>query len=145
RYGINSRNNNILDKIDNNPHDYVDGEPDPEPEPDPDPDPDPDPEPEKPKPEIPDIEMNGINNYFKDFINGLIENIEKMLIVNLFDYGKSRTFGNSFLKVDKTFSNTYKIKPTLNFNNIIDDTVKDGTEEMEKIVSDTIKNIKDTI
>src|SRR5699024_11609277 len=50
RYGINSRNNNILDKIDNNPHDYVDVEQDSEP--DTEPDPDTDTEPEKPKTEI---------------------------------------------------------------------------------------------
>src|SRR5699024_1510629 len=107
-----------------------------------DPDPDPDP---IPKPEVPEIKLDGILKYFKDFIDNLIEEIEKMLIVQLFDYGKSSVFGNSFLKVDKTFSNTYKIKPTLNFKKIIDDLVKSGNSEMAKLLSDTVDDISDLI
>lgn len=67
RNGINSRNNNILNKIDKNPNDYVDGEA-------PDPDPDPDPEPE------PDGEMffpvkitGGINFWTQPYANGSIQ------------------------------------------------------------------------
>src|SRR5699024_2797207 len=71
------------------------------------------------KPDIPDFNLDNVLTYFNEFVKDLIKQIEKMLIVNLFDYGKSKTFGNSFLKVSKTFNNTYKIKPTLNFEKII--------------------------
>src|SRR5699024_12494715 len=81
--------------------------------------------------------------YFNEFVKDLIKQIEKMLIVNLFDYGKSKTFGNSFLKVSKTFNNTYKIKQTLNFNKIIDDLVKEGNSKMDNIIKDTVSDITD--
>src|SRR5699024_5373661 len=105
---------------------------------------DPDPDPDPPvKPEIPDIKLDSVLDYFKEFIDDLIKQIEKMLIIQLFDYGKSKTFGNSFLKVDKTFFNTYKIKPTLNFTKIIDDLVKSGNGEMAKILSNIVDDISD--
>lgn len=96
------------------------------------PDPDPD-------PETPDYDFGSVINFFNNFGGALKEEIEKMLIVNLFDYGKSRTFGNNFLKVDKTYSNTYKIKPTINFEKIINDTIKNGIEGLENILGDLIK------
>ena len=102
------------------------------PDPDPKPDPKPDPEPEPPK-----IDFSNVLKFFDTFGKKLTESIEKMLIVNLYDYGKSKTFGNSFLKVDRTFSNTYKIKPTLNFNKIVDDTIKKAKSELD----DLLKNI----
>src|SRR5690625_4483802 len=96
----------------------------------PDPDPDPD-------PEVPDYDFGSVINFFNNFSGTLKEEIEKMLIVNLFDYGKSRTFGNNFLKVDKTYSNTYKIKPTLNF----DKTVNDILDEAKNKLGDLIESI----
>lgn len=100
-----------------------------------DPDPKPDPEPD-PEPKPPEIDFSGILKFFTDFGKDIVNKIEKMLIVNLFDYGKSRTFGNCFLRVDKTFANTYKIKPTLNFDKAVDDIIKKGKQELEKIIED---------
>lgn len=101
-----------------------------------DPDPDPDP---KPEPDEPEYDFSSITKYLNDFGSNLIKEIEKMLIVNLFDYGKSKTFGNSFLKVDETYSNMYKIKPTLNFNKIIDDLLKAGMDGLDNVLGDIIK------
>src|SRR5699024_834615 len=94
-------------------------------------------------PETPDItyfHLDNILTYYNEFLKDLIKQIEKMLIVNLFDYGKSKTFGNSFLKVSKTFNNTYKIKPTLNFEKIIDDLVKAGNSKMANILKDAVSD-----
>lgn len=99
-------------------------------------DPDPDP---KPEPDEPEYDFSSITKYLNDFGSNLIKEIEKMLIVNLFDYGKSKTFGNSFLKVDETYSNMYKIKPTLNFNKIIDDLLKAGMDGLDNVLGDIIK------
>src|SRR5699024_7849048 len=105
--------------------------------------------PEKPtlreKPDITDCNLDNVLTYFNEFVKDLIKQIEKMLIVNLFDYGKSKTFGNSFLKVSKTFNNTYKIKPTLNFNKIIDDLVKAGNSKMANILKDAVSDITDEV
>lgn len=101
-----------------------------------DPDPDPDP---KPEPDEPEYDFSSITKYLNDFGSNLIKEIEKMLIVNLFDYGKSNTFANSFLKVDKTYANMYKIKPTLNFNNIINDLLKAGMDGLDNVLGDIIK------
>lgn len=93
---------------------------------DPDPDPGPDP---------PSIDFGLIKNFFSDFSETMIKKIEEMLIVNLYDYGKSKTFGNSFLKVDKTYSNTYKIKPTLKFNKIIEDLISEAGDNLTSLIN----------
>src|SRR5690625_738817 len=95
---------------------------------------DPDP---NPSPDPPTIDFSGITSFFNEFGENMIKEIEKMLIVNLYDYGKSKTFGNNFLKVDKTYSNTYKIKPTLNF----DKTVNDILDEAKNKLGDLIESI----
>ena len=109
------------------------------PNPDPDPDPEPDPD---PRPDPPSIDFDLITNFFGNFSKELIEKIEKMLIVNLYDYGKSQTFGNSFVKVDKTFSNTYKIKPTLNFNKIIDELIDSAKDNILGIIGSINPDVK---
>src|SRR5699024_1788534 len=69
-----------------------------------DPKPDPDPPIVIPyKPDVPKIDLSSILDYFEKFIKDLIKEIEKMLIVNLYDYGQSFTSGNKFLRVDRTF------------------------------------------
>ena len=103
------------------------------PNPDP-PDPEPDPPDPEPEPDPPTIDFGLISDFFKELSESLIDSIEKMLVVNLFDYGKSKTFGNSFIKVDKTFSNTYKIKPTLNFGQAIDDIINEGKDKITNII-----------
>src|SRR5699024_4085885 len=75
-------------------------DPDPTPDPEPEPEPEPDPEPE-PEPD-PD---ESILSFLEKFSEDLVGNVSKMLNVNLFDYSNSKTFGNKFVKVQKTFSN----------------------------------------
>lgn len=99
----------------------------------PDPDPNPDPEPEPPK-----LDFGNVLKFFNDFSDNIVKGIENMLTINLYDYGKSKTFGNSFLKVDKTFDNMYKIKPTLNFDKVITDTVNDAKSKLDDILSNLI-------
>src|SRR5699024_3370210 len=105
--------------------------------------------PEKPilpkKPVIDENKLDNVITYINVFVKDLIKQIEKMLIVNLLDYGKSKTFGNIFLKVSKTFNNTYKIKPTLNFEKIIDDLVKAGNSKMANILKDAVSDITDEV
>src|SRR5699024_385220 len=62
-----------------------------------------------------------------------------MLIINLYDYGKSKKFGNNFLKVDKTYSNLYKIKPTVNFKKVTNDIIEAGLEGIEDILGGIIE------
>src|SRR5699024_12352719 len=64
-----------------------------------------------------------------------------MLNVNLYDYGQSFTSGNKFLRVDRTFKNIRKIKPSINFKKIIDDMVELGKKEMNKLLSNIAKDI----
>src|SRR5699024_7250492 len=68
-----------------------------------------------------------------------------MLNVNLYDYGQSFTSGNKFLRVDRTFKNIRKIKPSLNFKKIIDDMVELGKKEMNKLLSNIAKDIEGKI
>src|SRR5699024_6871258 len=103
-----------------------------------DPKPDPEPEPDPPivipdKPDVPKIDLSSILDYFEKFIKDLIKEIEKMLIVNLYDYGQSYTSGNKFLRVDRKFKNIRKIKPSINFKKIIDDMVELGKKETNKL------------
>lgn len=100
------------------------------------PNPDPDP---KPDPEDPEFDFDSIDKFFNDFGEIIIERIEKMLNVNLFDYGKSKNFGNEFLKVEKTFSNIYKMKPTLQFEDIINELMKEGNDLLNDILGGIIK------
>lgn len=97
-----------------------------------DPDPDPD-------PGVPDYDFGSVVDFFSNFGSNIKKEIEKMLIVNLYDYGKSKTFGNNFLKVDKTYSNTYKIKPTINYEKIVNDIIKNGMNGLENILGGLIK------
>lgn len=78
-------------------------------------------EPVDPEPEIPEYDLEGIKNLFNAFYADLKESIGKMLVADLFNYGTKNTFGNSYLKVNKQLENMYKVKPTLNFNNKMDD------------------------
>src|SRR5699024_3843505 len=64
----------------------------------------------------------------------LVGNVSKMLNVNLFDYSNSKTFGNKFVKVQKTFSNTYKIKPNKGFDEVINDIIKNGKDTLSDIL-----------
>src|SRR5699024_11724140 len=84
------------------------------------------------------IDVSEVIKFFDNFGKEMVEKIEKMLIINLYDYGKSKTFGNSFLKVDRTYSNTYKIKPTLNFKKITDDVLKEGLKQLGDIIGGLI-------
>ena len=91
-------------------------------------------EPGKPK-----YDFDSIKSFISEFGENVKEEIEKMLIVNLYDYGTSKTFGNSFLKVDKTYNNIYKIKPTLNFGKVIDNIIKNGLDNLDDILGGIIK------
>lgn len=106
-------------------------EPDPTPDPEPDPDPDPEPEPE-PDPD------DSILSFLDKFSEDLVGNVNKMLNVNLFDYSNSKTFGNKFVKVQKTFSNTYKIKPNKGFDEIISEIIKNGKDTLSDILGGLI-------
>lgn len=101
--------------------------PDPDPIPDPNPDPDPEPDP-------PALDFSGIDKFFTGFSESLIKQIESMMNINLYDYGESRTFGNSFIKVDEIFSNMYKLKPTLNFGKTVDDLIDKANGELKDII-----------
>lgn len=105
---------------------------------DPDPDPDPNPEP-VPDPSIPEFDFESIKKFLNEFGNNLKEDIEKMLITHLYSYGKSESYGNGFLIVDKTYSNLYKAKPTLKFNKNVDNLIKGGLDKLDDILGGIIK------
>lgn len=103
------------------------------------PNPDPDPEPEDPKP--PEYDFGVFQNILKD-LNGKVDKILKeMLTVRLFNYGNNKSFGNSFLKIDSELENMYRIKPTINFSNV----VKKLFDESFDSLDDVIENIKPII
>lgn len=109
-------------------------------------DPDPNPEP------IVDIDFTPITDFFDDFaedlmaqiqamIDELIEEIESMLTKDLYKYGNSKTQGNNFLKIINQLDNMYKIKPTLNFNEILNEIIEAGKDN----ISDSINSGKDIL
>jgi len=108
------------------------GDPDPDPKPDPKPDPVPD-------PSIPDYDFESIKKFLNEFGKNIKEDIQKMLVAQLYGYGKSESYGNSFLIVDKTYSNLYKVKPTLKFNTSVDNRIKDGLDELEDLLGGIVK------
>lgn len=97
--------------------------------PDPEPNPTPDPEPDVPPPP-PEIDFSVITSFFSNFSKDLIKEIETMLNMNVFDYNKSDTLGNTYIQVDKQFSNMYKIKPTTLFNKKIDDSITEAKDSI---------------
>lgn len=103
---------------------------------------DPDPE-EPPDNTVPDIDFNDITQFLESFGKNIVKEVEKMLIVNLFDYGQSHTQGNKFIKVDKTFKNIHKIKPTINFKQILDDMIKAGISGLDDVIGGILPPPKD--
>ena len=105
---------------------------------------DPDPDPKPPEiPEVPDIDFNDITQFLKNFGERITKEIEKMLTVNLYDYGQSHTQGNKFVKVDKTFKNIHKIKPTLNFKKVVNDLINSGLDGLDDVIGDILPPPKD--
>lgn len=99
---------------------------------------DPKPDPDDP-PSDPIYDFDNIVKFLKDFGKTLHDEVKKMLIVNLYDYGNSKTFGNKFLKVDETYKNIYKIKPTINFDDTITKIINNGISGIEDIIGGIVK------
>lgn len=105
---------------------------------DPGPDPEPDPDP-KPDPSEPEFDFGKIKTYMDSFGKKMKADIEKMLSPILYEYGKSRTTGNQYVKLEKTYSNLYKITTTLDFKKAIDTLIQNGTDGLEDILGGIIK------
>lgn len=101
-------------------------ETDPQPEPNP-PDPsDPIPEPD---PDEPIDNAGGIN--LSLFMNELNELIKKMLTADIYQAGNSQQYKNHYLILLKQLENMYKIKPNVNFFNVIDTKYQEFNTEPE--------------
>lgn len=108
--------------------------------PNPLPNPPPDPEPETPEP--PKLDFKIIDQFFKDFNETVGQAVKDMLTVNMFDYDASKkTFGNSFLSVNRQLENMYRISPTLNFDEVVKGIMDTGTETLK----DLLGNLKPII
>lgn len=107
-----------------------------DPEPDPPPPPDEKDPAKPPKPTEPDL--SDIMDKFTSFGQNIVKSIEEMLIVNLYDYGQSKTFGNEFVRVERTFDNVYKIKPTLNFDALIKKIIKKGLTGIKDDIGEVV-------
>src|SRR5699024_9495946 len=102
----------------------------------PDPDPDPDPEPE-PEPE-PELDFSGVLNLFEKLGKDFMKAVDKMLTVDLYDYGNRRNFGNSFIKANTMINNMYQIKPTINFTKALEKIINDGKKELDKVIDSIV-------
>lgn len=118
RNAINDANNNVLDKMDNGDYDYLLGD-----NPDPDPDPDPDPEP-------PEYDFTTIKEFFEQFIGNLLNEINRMMKLSLYNYGYKNEFGNLYIKIMKQLDNMYQMNPTSSFKEMIKQIGEDGYEEL---------------
>src|SRR5699024_8239214 len=59
--------------------------------------------------------------------------VDKMLTVDLYDYGNRRNFGNSYIKANTMINNMYQIKTTITFTNTIETIINDGKKELDKV------------
>lgn len=124
RYGINKRNDNILDKIDGNPKQYLDGSYTPS-----NPN-DPVPTPEEPE-EIPP--SNGID-YYDKYNKDVANNLNDIIGSDLFNIDfTGKTFGNDYIKVIKQYDNMYKVQVTKDFGKSFSSIIKNGLDNFEDI------------
>lgn len=71
----------------------------------------------------------------------MTEKLQELLTINMFNYSGDNTFGNSFLTIDKQLDNMYRIRPTVNFDDIIKGIFDDALNGL----GDVIDNIKPII
>ena len=83
-----------------------------------------------PDPDPPDPEPDPWEKQLQDFIDGLIDDLEDMLTVDVHKQANSDYYKNSFLILQKQLENSYKVKP--NFK-LFDD--------LSKKIKDTINNL----
>jgi len=117
--------------------DWSTGESNPDPKPDPKPDSEPEPPPE---PEI-TINFDTVKKFFQDFTDQLIESLHTMLTVDLFMYGRSDTTGNKFITMKKQLKNMYKIKPTKDFDSIINDLTEEGSNTLNSVLDNIVPDV----
>lgn len=100
-------------------------------------DPDPTPPPDDSTPDKPSSDDDILDLFYK-LSKNLADGIKDMLTINLYDYGKSNTFANQFVKVEKTYDNMYKIQPNLAFTKSINKITKTVVNDMKDIIGGTI-------
>ena len=112
RSAINNENGQKLDDLDDN--DYSTEDPIPDPNPDPNPD---------PFPDDGDDTAGGVD--VKKFVDELNDEIQKMLTADIYQSGSSEFWQNSYLTLLQQMGNTFKIKASQNFYQVISDKFND--------------------
>lgn len=97
--------------------------------------PDPGPEPEKPPEPTPEPDLSQLLNIFDRFTEKIDKELKKILTIDMYNYGNNNNFGNNYIKVIKQLDNMYKIKPTINFSNLINEIFKSGKKTLNDILS----------
>lgn len=114
RFGINKRNDNILDKMDKNPNEYFDGKEVPV------------------KPSEPNLDT--VSNFVNGFTQNMLDFINELLTIDLYNFDNGQTFGNKYLQVVKVMDNMYKIKPTLTMGKVFTGIEDKGKTELDNIL-----------
>lgn len=82
----------------------------------------------------PEFDFGNVVDFFQNFADNLIEKIEDYLTLNIYDYQNSRKSSNKFFSIDKTFPNLNKIRPTINFKEVMDDFIQSGMDQLNDIL-----------